>query len=635
MSRRERERQLADSQSYNRDVMESSIEEFASRFRRDSRNSPWVLWIGSAISCASPARVPLAGPIVRALVRYLAGCGTDNEPHDDMLRNALCDFGASGALRLAGGLLEEGAREGWRMPFEAILGEVSEHTGDLIQAFLEDLVPSAQAAQPNPNHAAIASLASAGLVDFVVTTNFDECLEPVWPGGVLVSTQEAFGTPSASPLLIKVHGTISDFASVAVNPDALAKRARAEWQESLADVLRNRRVLFVGYGFQDRYDILPGLRLANQAGATFYWADRYFPRDLPFEAMHLIRTDLSEPEQNVLLVLSRSRRLRGTSTWPSIADQEEHTLRILQRTGAAPSVAQRLKEFAALYYWLEDGRNALSFFRAARTVGHAAVDTHTIARACVRARRYRKAFSLFKRMLQYERPSDGEQRVTKVVDWNCGAAHCAAAGGRIMLAERYYREAEKAIREAGKSPEELTPYLMDQLLRGRAENLLRIAVQTWSRRARDERLAIAERDLTTLASNNGRLDLRVRYLIERGLGRIDILRGNPEAAIDRLLDVKDFFESWGDPDGLATTNRDIAIARTVGRFRALVPDALEARRRGRWLEWVKIQATRVGLTGYGPLAPFQMRLRSLSIAAYDAVKELGISVGERRDTDES
>ena len=609
-------------------------EDFWSYFHAAASRRPWIVWVGSAISASAPSGIPLTDAIVGTLLEYLGECGGHGNRHG-RLSTALKDFGSDGPHDLVHKVRVPEALPAWRMPFEAVLGEVSGHAGGLVRAFLTALIPSRLHAQPNPNHQAVVELARKNLVDVVVTTNFDECFEPIWPWPVIVPTEGAFTAPGGQPILVKLHGTIGDFPSVAVNPDALARRARPDWQESVESLLRDRDVLFVGYGFQDRFDITPALSLAVRSGARFHWANKWEgsqpSRHLPMGDVTPVPTELSDPRRNILLELAGLDATDDMTRFPSEDEQKRRAEEALRDAGKvhAPSFTERLKAFGSLYYWLEDGRNALACFREARAVDEKSVDTHTLARGLLRARRYRRAVSLFKRMLARELPENRERQVAASVDWYCGAAHCAAAGGRPELAERLYRRATSDLHDAGKSEEDLPPYLMDQILRGRAGNQVRLAVQTWGSEQRDVRLAQAERDLNVLLSKRDSLELRVRYLVKRDLARIEMIRGNSAAAIESLMEVKEFFEFWGDPDGLATTNRDIAVARKVGRFSALAIDAAEARRRGRWLEWLKIEATRVGLTGYGPLAPIQRPIRNCAIATWDTLKELGLCATER------
>ena len=608
--------------------MWTSIEEFSSYFIASARIRPWVIWAGSAISCSAPANLPLTQAIVSALIDYLADYD-DSKSKLARLSTAKGDFRSRGTYDLLQKVRGVPTGASWRMPFEAIMGEMSNHTGEFVRELLTSLIPAGPDAQPNQNHRAIAELATAGLVDIVVTTNFDECLEPLWPGFVLVPTDGAFEAPSGARTLIKLHGTISDFQSVAVNPGALARRARPDWQGSVENLVRDRDVLFVGYGFQDRFDISPALAaIASGQAARFHWANKWDEdedkEDLPIAGLALLDIDLGDPQQNVLVKLAHLDNSDQLTNFPSHGEQEARTSEVLRSDVPSPSLGERLRAFGSLHFWLEDGSKALGYFREEC----AGVDMHTLARALLRARRYRRAVSLFERMLVRELPADREDRTAAAVDWYCGAAHCAAAGGRPELAERFYRRATRDLRDDGKSEEDLTPYLMDQLLRGRGGNQVRLALLSWRSKERETRLDAAEQDLQMLLSHIEELELPVRNLVKRDLARIEIIRGNFEVAIDSLLEVKRFFEAWGDPDGLATTNRELAVARRRGRYSALARDAAEARKRGRWLEWLKIQSNRIGFTGYGPLAPVQWRIRNLTIATWDTLKEVGLRAAE-------
>lgn len=608
------------SPSYNQSMERFGFEEFVRYFHETARESPWILWIGSAVSCPAPSLQPSAYPLVQALCSYLA-----DDEEDRLLTRALEDFTGGGTLDLTASSMI-GSPVAWRMPFEAVMGEIANHTGKLVQSLLEEAFPRKVACRPNSNHVAITELVGAGLVDLVVTTNFDECLDGIWTGPVMIPVDD-FRLPATSPTLVKVHGTMSDYATVAVNPDALAKRSRLSWRDSLVNLLRGRRVLLVGYGFQDRFDLTPALIQAERDGAEFVWADKSFPPTLPLTSMCVVEHNLDEPGRNVLDALAPAASLEP-GTWPS-PDQQRAAVASMLRSLDKPTTAERLKAFAAIYFWLEDGKNSLRLYCAARASDPTSVDTHTLARACLRARRYRRAVSLFRQMLHDELPTNQDLRFAATVDWHCGAAHCAAAGGRVLTARRHYEQASEALSVANKVPTDLEPYLMDQLLRGRAGNSIRLAVQSWSLPVRDMFLLAAEADLELLATQTDRLELRVRYLIKRDIARIQLIRGDSSTAVEGLTEVKDFFTYWGDPDGLTVAMRDLAVADKVSRFRSLAPAAAAARSRGRWLEWMKIEATRLGLSGYGPLAPAQTRIRNATIATWDTVKELVLTGLER------
>jgi hypothetical protein len=100
--------------------------------------------------------------------------------------------------------------------------------------------------------------------------------------------QEGSFAPPSSPALLKLHGTISDPASLGTTPAALARRDARELCDSLASCLAGSSVLLVGYSFSDTFDISPALQKAAQNGAQFYWAckegEAHDALRIPFEA---------------------------------------------------------------------------------------------------------------------------------------------------------------------------------------------------------------------------------------------------------------------------------------------------------------------------------------------------------------
>lgn len=520
------------------------------------------------------------------------------------------------------------------MPFEAILGEIGAHTGPFLPSFLTHLF---QPATPNLLHQAITALAARGIFDLVITTNFDECADGIWPdSGTVVVPGVRQGQSGGevevpttihgmqTPVLLKLHGTISSFDTVAATQDGLRKRATGEWQERLGQLLEGRQVLFVGYGFQDLFDLTPALIQAAERGATFCWADKRDRIGADLDLLHMsqrVGIDLTKRDENPLALLQEESEQLGQLTFPTLNEQIAHVLSVAGGHSISPlSAAQRLKAFAALYYWIEDGGRALRLFRAARELQPDSVDDHTVAGAYLRARRYRKAVFQFDYMLAHGLPLDNEERLHAELDWLCGAGFCASAGGRVALAHKYYSRATRLLVEYRLAPANLPPYLADQFLRGRAENRVRLAVQQLDTRNRAALLNEAEHDLSALHGVKG-IELRIGPLIQRDLARIAILRGDVEEGMSLLETARRFFVAWGDPDGLATVERTIAAVDKVRRRAILADQAIAARRNNRWLEWVKLECVRFGVTSYGRTAFLQMRLRNLFVATWDCFKE--------------
>jgi hypothetical protein len=245
--------------------------------------------LGSAVSLGEPAAVPGTGQILNALFAQL-------EVHDPRVPSA--DHRPLG---------EEWGKFSDRMPFEAILGEIDAHNSGLVSAFLQELIPEAAASAPNEHHRISAELRRAGLFDFIVTTNLDECLEAVRGAPLTVLTPAPPDKWSwGGQALVKVHGTTSAPATLAATDAGLGVRGGGSpWQGSLIDLLRRRNVLFIGYGFRDFADLTPALAAAGVDGARYHCA--YLrgsePGTLPQGVASLIPTNLFQSGESLLSLL--------------------------------------------------------------------------------------------------------------------------------------------------------------------------------------------------------------------------------------------------------------------------------------------------------------------------------------------
>ena len=590
-----------------------SLEDFASFF---GSTSPWVLWFGSAVSVEKPSAVPMGPAIIGALIKELASGTEPCRPAvERMLRQGRRDLDRNGRRDLS-------ARH---VPFEVILGEVANHTEMFVPRLLEELMPSSTTA-PNRNHEAIAELFRHGLVDLLVTTNFDECQEAAL-GTIAPPPMVPVSGPFtvSGPGLLKLHGTISDPPTLAATPEGLGSRSTDEWRGSLAAALAGRNILFVGYGFNDPFDIQPALRRAVQQGAHVYWACRGADADigrLEFEVTSLIPHDLGDPRRNLLRMLADTKPLdRAAPHGMSSIEQRASAEAAVDRTrDACPlPVDRKLAAFAALFYWIEEGDLALRYFEAAAACpGATSVDRHTLARASLRARRGRRAVRLFDAMLREELPEADPERAAKEIDWCIGAGHVARTGGRPRLARTYFARARRALNRSGLRLEE-DPYLADQVMRSQAGEEVEAARMSATPARRARHLVLADDWLDRLQRVPG-LSLSTRPLLDLERARIALLRGDRRAALARLEDARRTIDPLRDLHVVTMCDRLTAVAHRDDA--SLVALAEAAKARGQWIEWAKIRAEALGFTGYGRRLRLQRALHNLLLASWDLAKDV-------------
>ena len=117
-------------------------------------------------------------------------------------------------------------RWGSHVPFEVILGQVSDHTGAFVPTYLQMVTPVS--APHNPNHLATASLALGSLSaqskeKLVVTTNFDECSRTHRAAASRLPFHRK------GPSLLRAHRPCSNCTGRSQIPQALGRR-RPLWQ---------------------------------------------------------------------------------------------------------------------------------------------------------------------------------------------------------------------------------------------------------------------------------------------------------------------------------------------------------------------------------------------------------------------
>ena len=540
----------------------------------------------------------------------------------ELLRGARGELGVGGRLDLAV----------WgRIQFEAAVGEVRLHTGDFVPRLLEWLYPDARSATPNSAHRAVAALVPER-VDRIVTTNFDECLEVAISDSRLTVIAPIDGPFTLQPVgILKVHGTISHRDSVAADPEGLRRRAAdPNWLESLVATLAGRDVLFVGYSFSDHFDINPALaRAAQEPGTRFFAAigGRTDASEISVPLSGYVRHDLAQPANNILVHLAeRTGFPRPPAVGMPDAALAAEAIRSRAETLLADlevTVGQRLQALAALYYWLEYGSRALRYFEVAAQTGSSTVDGHILARAYLRARRYRAAVALFDHELQAlsaagEASSVERSTLLHEADLCIGAGHCASAGGRRRLAASYYRRARRAMREAESETTGLDPYLADQFYRSQAGWEIGAAQRCHDQTDRERHLAAAEAWLDRLASVHG-LSLTMQPLGTLDHARIALVRGQRSLAVGLVRNARTRLGPWGDPHGVAVCNRMEAIA--LGQRDVLWDVARDAWRRGQRLEAAKSVGDVVATFVSSAHLPLWLRLRDRLINAWDLAKE--------------
>ncbi|MFC1713683.1 SIR2 family protein, partial [Candidatus Poribacteria bacterium] len=158
-----------------------------------------------------------------------------------------------------------------KIPFELFISAFREHSD------LHSLLKVFKRGKPNTNHYFLAKLIERGLVDTVVTTNFDTLIERALADEGLsaegyykllyqedhFSSYKDKSIPGAEVNLVKIHGTIDSLDSIRTTLDHVSSGILSNLRRSILEKILHgseRFVLFLGYSFSDVFDIVPALR---------------------------------------------------------------------------------------------------------------------------------------------------------------------------------------------------------------------------------------------------------------------------------------------------------------------------------------------------------------------------------------
>jgi tetratricopeptide (TPR) repeat protein len=148
------------------------------------------------------------------------------------------------------------------LPFEAFMETILQVTG------LGDLCGVFACGVPSPAHHLLAALAECGLLRTIATTNFDEHLESALRSRGIAHRvhyrSDDLAAPAARdgmPSLYKLHGTVSDPASMALTMERVAGSAPVLQRVPAVGAVfaegTHEAVLVLGYSCSDLFDVTP------------------------------------------------------------------------------------------------------------------------------------------------------------------------------------------------------------------------------------------------------------------------------------------------------------------------------------------------------------------------------------------
>lgn len=264
------------------------------------RGGRCVLFVGAGISIAAPTRAPgwnqFATELVRALVR---------RAKTDEFRVPFDPAGLDELIRDLGKpeITLDAIREQCSLPAKNFLG---------IIAPFQHLVP-------NLNHSCIAELVHLGFLRFIVTTNFDTCLEQALehrsvPYRVHADSEgfaeciDALESDEGRVRVLKLHGTAADTDSIVMTLKQAALPLAAEKARALEILARRYCFCFIGYSGRDQ-DIFPVLYSFADKSPGFFWC------------LHDLSASNAHSEALLARIGAKGRSVQHAAVLPAIVEE--------------------------------------------------------------------------------------------------------------------------------------------------------------------------------------------------------------------------------------------------------------------------------------------------------------------------
>lgn len=173
---------------------------------------------------------------------------------------------------------------------------------------IEDLIKVLYFCQPNyfnHNHLSIAKLQERKVVNFCVTTNFDNGIENASRSRHVI-THEKFnrGEKLHSRTVLKLHGDVIDGGIITTTPELFEREGEDEYSY-LLEILSGIPILFLGYSGYGDIDISPQINRLKNNNSILVSCSKS-EADIPEFATHYFFSDLfsNDPEKNWLLRLA-------------------------------------------------------------------------------------------------------------------------------------------------------------------------------------------------------------------------------------------------------------------------------------------------------------------------------------------
>lgn len=158
-------------------------------------------------------------------------------------------------------------------------------------------------------HAAISALLRSGRAKFCLTTNFDNAIENSWAGLKKYNHGDDLSGIFTSPSLIKLHGDVID-GKVKTTTATLALASRLNEYGYLADLLKGKKILVIGYSGVGDIDIAPTLSLLKDKVAMIWLVEK--GQRPPSLATHWFESNLFSNDQKENWLIKLATNVTGT-----------------------------------------------------------------------------------------------------------------------------------------------------------------------------------------------------------------------------------------------------------------------------------------------------------------------------------
>lgn len=254
--------------------------------------------LGSAVPGVNSPQLPMVPEVMENIFKNMHAC-LENGTYDEKIvaeyAKSLCVNGKYNHLLKS-------------TKFEEFLGILQLILG---RTKLDELLRILYLCRPNEyglNQSSISWLLENRKCIICLTTNFDNSLENA---SDFIETYTYIDYPNIInkitniPIQLKLHGSVKDNSCVATNR-SIFEHTSIKTYNFLIELLKDKKVLVLGYSGNGDVDINPNLSLSKENGSEFFWCEDKESKPVPNYSKYKVICDLSsdDPKKNLLFGLA-------------------------------------------------------------------------------------------------------------------------------------------------------------------------------------------------------------------------------------------------------------------------------------------------------------------------------------------